>query len=109
MPRKEFQTLTESMYYVLLCLIEPRHGYEIMQHCLIISHQRVQIGAGTLYALLSRFEQEQFIQRVSGEGRKKVYQITDKGLKLLLEERKRLIQQVEEGTMILKKGGIIDE
>ncbi len=30
MPRKEFQTLTESMYYVLLCLIEPRYGYEIM-------------------------------------------------------------------------------
>ena len=35
--------------------------------------------------------------------RKKVYQIADKGLKLLLEERKRLIQQVQEGTMILKK------
>lgn len=109
MPRKEFQTLTEPMYYILLSLIEPMHGYEIMNQCKILSHERVEVGAGTLYALLSRFEEEKFIERVDGSGRKKVYKITDKGIQLLLEERNRLIKQLEEGTDVLVKGGFIDE
>ena len=54
MARKKLETLTEQMYYVLLSLTGERHGYGIMQYVSDLTHNRVTIGAGTLYALLSR-------------------------------------------------------
>ena len=56
MAQKKLDTLTEQMYYVLLALTEERHGYGIMQDTAALTGGRVIIGAGTLYALLSRFE-----------------------------------------------------
>ena len=55
MARKEFQTLTEQMFYILLVLRQPHHGYEIMQQIDEITHGRIKVGAGTLYTLLSQF------------------------------------------------------
>ena len=52
MARKKLDTLTEPMYYVLLSLVEERHGYGVMQYASQLTGGRVAIGAGTLYALL---------------------------------------------------------
>ena len=56
MARKRLETLTEQMFYVLLSLREERHGYGIMQAITELTGGRVSVGAGTLYALLERFE-----------------------------------------------------
>jgi len=90
MAREKLQTLSEPMYYVLLALAEPMHGYEIMQTVGVISNGRIKVGAGTLYALLSRFEKEGVIQLISDENRRKTYTLTDKGRQLLDVEYGRL-------------------
>jgi len=58
MAKEQLKTLTEPMYYILLTLSEPQHGYGIMQEVERRTEGRVKIGAGTLYNLLSRFEDE---------------------------------------------------
>jgi DNA-binding PadR family transcriptional regulator len=90
MAREQLQTLTEPMFFILLALTTPMHGYEIMQTAAKISNKRVKIGAGTLYSLLTRFESEKIIYRVSEDGRRKVYALTPKGEALLETEYTRL-------------------
>lgn len=61
MAREQLKTLTEPMYYILLTLIDPQYGYGIMREVDRRTLGRVKIGAGTLYSLLSRFEEEGII------------------------------------------------
>jgi len=102
MAREQLKTLTEPMYYILLILTEPQHGYGIMQEVDRRTKGRVKIGAGTLYSLLSRFEEEDIIVQVSEENRRKIYTITDKGLGILGDEYQRLKQLVLDGKDILE-------
>lgn len=103
MARERLQNLTEPMYYVLLSLTEQRHGYEIMKNIEEFTQGRVVIGPGTLYSLLSRFEEKGFIDLISKEDRKKIYSITDKGRELLEEEFNRLKSLIRDGEKILMK------
>ena len=41
--------LTEGVYYILLSLMEPMHGYGIMQNVEQLSKGRVKLAPGTLY------------------------------------------------------------
>ncbi len=102
MAREQLKTLTEQMYYILLTLAEPQHGYGIMQEVEKRTGGRVRIGAGTLYNLLSRFEEEDIIVQVSEENRRKIYSLTDKGLNILKDEYQRLKQLVSDGDDILE-------
>ena len=94
MAREQLQTLSEPMYYVLLALTRPAHGYEIMQIVSTISHNRMKVGAGTLYALLTRFEKEKIVHHISDDGRRKIYEITPKGRELLAREYLRLQESI---------------
>lgn len=101
MARKQLQTLTEPMYYVLLSLLKPIHGYGIMKNVDKITSGRVKVGAGTLYSLLSRFEKEDIVMKISTEESKKTYILTDKGREILGQEHIRLKQLVRDGDMLL--------
>lgn len=94
MAREQLQTLTEPMFFILLALTKPMHGYEIMQKVSIISNDSVKIGAGTLYALLTRFEKEEIILRINDDGRRKTYTLTEKGHDLLKREYERLQETI---------------
>lgn len=109
MAREQLKTLTEPMYYILLSLKETRYGYEIMKFISEFTKERVEVGAGTLYALLGRFEDENIIERVSKTGKRKNYIITDYGLEILEEEIQRLLILVEDGNRILKDMTILEE
>ena len=85
MARKEFETLTPQMFYILVVLNVPRHGYEIMNEIMRITNDEIRVGAGTLYTLLSRFQNDGYIELVSEIDRKKIYQIT-KIVKYKLQE-----------------------
>ncbi len=95
MARKEFETLTPQMFYILVALYKPRHGYEIMQEVSTITNNQIQIGAGTLYALLPRFENEGYIQLQKTFQQKKTYLITKKGKEKLLLEKERMLKQIQ--------------
>ena len=90
MAREQFQTLTEPMYYILIALSEECCGVDIMEKVQKISGGRVKVGPGTLYTMLSKFEENQIIFRTKEEGRRKSYVITEHGRKLLQEEHERL-------------------
>lgn len=98
MAREQFQTLTEPMYYILLALTEECCGVDIMEKVKRISHGRVVVGPGTLYAMLAKFEENGVIKLTASEGRRKSYIITDKGLDMLKEEYQRLKTMVEDGA-----------
>jgi DNA-binding PadR family transcriptional regulator len=102
MAREQLKTLTEPMYYILLMLSEPQHGYGIMQEVERHTEGRVKIGAGILYNLLSRFEEENIIVQLSEENRRKTYTLTDKGFNLLKEEYQRLKQLVSDGSYLFE-------
>ena len=98
--------LTEATYYILLSLVEPRHGYGIMQQAEALSGGRVRLAAGTLYGALSSLcEKEWILLLPTAEGsRKKEYMLTERGYHVLKNELERLRELVVSGDLIL--GGI---
>jgi DNA-binding PadR family transcriptional regulator len=87
---QHYLPLTESMYYVMLALVEPRHGYAVMQKIEEISRGSVAVGPGTLYGMLSSFELEGLIVMVKEEDRRKSYILTAKGKRVLAKQIERL-------------------
>jgi len=104
MPRERFKTLTEQMFYVLLCLHEECRGMDILEMIRTLTNGRVNIGSGTLYDLLEQFVKEGAIKETKAEGRRRSYIITDKGLQMLDKEYKRLLDQVTDYERTLRKG-----
>ena len=79
MAREKYQTLTEQMFYILLCLTREQCGVDIMERVREMTEGRVVIGPGTLYSLLESFQQEGFIRETKVEGRRRSYRITPRG------------------------------
>lgn len=101
MAREQFQTLTEPMYYILLALLEECCGVDIMDKVKALSKGRVQVGPGTLYAMLAKFEENHIIRLTAQEGRRKSYVITPKGQDMLRQEYLRLNAMVEDGKRLM--------
>lgn len=97
--------LTESTYYILLSLYQPRHGYGIMQETEALSGGRVRLAAGTLYGALNSLCEKGWIQLLPVESgsRKKEYQLTKTGLEVLKRELARLEELAANGRTILKE------
>ncbi|MBR4853391.1 MAG: helix-turn-helix transcriptional regulator [Alistipes sp.] len=89
--------LTEAVYYILLALVEPMHGYGIMQQTAALSDGRVRLSAGTLYGALASLLEKGWIEQLPEEGRKKGYLITKAGREVLEQELQRLTELVENG------------
>lgn len=97
--------LTEAIYYILLSLLQPLHGYGIMQHVEELSHGRVRLAAGTLYGALNNLLERGWITALPEEkdSRKKEYLITETGKSVLREELARLSELVENGRKALEE------
>ena len=95
--------LTESTYYILLSLYQPRHGYGIMQQVEEMSGGRVRLAAGTLYGALNAMTDKGWITMLPVESgsRKKEYQLTDRGFAVLQNEIERLRELVRNGDTVL--------
>ena len=92
--------MTEAMYYILLSLLRPGHGYGMMQRVKELSGGRLEMGPGTLYGVLSRMSREGLIVLTGEEGRRKNYAITGAGRDALLAEYRRLQQMVADGAVL---------
>lgn len=91
MNRDKRLPLTETVFYVLLALRRPAHGYLVMSRVEQLSLGQVRLAAGTLYGALENLMKQGLIAPVPGEDpRRKVYRITDVGLTVLERDAQRL-------------------
>ena len=97
--------MTEAMYYILLALLKPGHGYGMMRRIRELSGDRLGMGPGTLYGGLSRMSKDGWIALTGEEGRRKNYAITDAGREALLAEYGRLKRLVADGTVLEEEQG----
>ena len=97
--------LTEAVFYILLSLTQPMHGYGIMQNAEQLSGGRVKLAAGTLYGALNTLLEKGWITALDGaaDTRKKEYAITEAGRAALREERARLSELLANGKRILEE------
>lgn len=105
MAREKYQTLTEQMFYILICLKNEACGVDIMKMAAELTDGRVLIGPGTLYSLLDNFVKEKMIIETKTENRKKSYIITNLGEEMLEKEYRRLTKQKSDYETLVKGGG----
>jgi DNA-binding PadR family transcriptional regulator len=100
---KKFLPLTEATYYIMLSLIEPLHGYAVMQNVEKISQGTVKVGPGTLYGVFTALEQTGLIIKVKEEDRRKSYMLTAKGKKVLVIQIERLEIMTRNGSAVMNR------
>lgn len=95
--------LTEAVYYILLSLFRPMHGYGIMQNVKELSKGRVTLGAGTLYGAINTLLEKGWIKPGSDEmkSNKKQYNITELGKATVRAEIIRLEELITNGRRVL--------
>jgi DNA-binding PadR family transcriptional regulator len=100
--KKSYLPMSESAYYILLSLKNPRHGYGIILYVKEITQNRITLGAGTIYGTLTKFEKDKLIVSAGEEDRRKLYKHTDDGVWLLEQELKRIDELFKNGHSILE-------
>ena len=93
MAREKFSTLTEQMFYILLCLREECCGMDVM----------ARVNELTLYNLLEQFLAAGYIVETRAEGRRRSYQLTAEGKTLLQNEVERLQAQVRDYEKLFER------
>ena len=88
--RKVYVPMTETGFYILLCLQEPNHGYGIVQTVETLTDGEIRLTPGTMYGSLSKMEKDGLIQFVRAEEKRKIYCITDLGREVLDLELNRI-------------------
>lgn len=102
---KKYDPLTESYYYILLCLYKnPNHGYGIMQQTKELSNDRVKIGSGTMYTAVSKMIKKGWIKDsdIANEqdDRRRTYEITQEGIEVLHFEIERLKELIKSAELV---------
>ena len=104
---KSLKQLTDSMFYIMAALTEPRHGYAVMGLIEETTKGSVVIGPASLYTIIKKLlDQELIILHDDSDSRRKVYALTEIGRTVLMEEierRKAMIQLAEKG---LQRGNL---
>ncbi len=88
--RKVYAPMTETAFYILLCLQEPRHGYGVVQEVEKLTDGAVHLAPGTMYGSLSKMEKDGLIRLVREEEKRKVYESTELGREVLRAEIARI-------------------
>lgn len=97
--KKVYVPMTETGFYILLCLREESHGYGIVQQVQALTQGEVKLSPGTMYGSLSKMEKDGLIAFIQEQDKRKIYQITKLGeevLSLEMKRIKRLYHSVEE-------------
>ena len=88
--KKVYVPMTETGFYILFCLQEEMHGYNIGLKVKEMTDGEVSISPGTMYGTLSKMEKDGLIRFVKEEEKRKSYIITDLGREVLTLELKRI-------------------
>ena len=84
------EPLTESYFYILLCLQKPNHGYGVVQRVEKMTEGEIKLAPGTMYGSLSKMEKDGLIRFINEEEKRKIYTITELGTEVLQLELKRI-------------------
>lgn len=88
--RKVYVPMTETGFYILLCLRQEMHGYGIVQKVEELTKGEIRLSPGTMYGSLSKMEKDGLIEFIREEDKRKIYKITQLGLQVLELEMKRI-------------------
>ncbi len=88
--KKVYVPMTETGFYILLCLREESHGYGIVKKTEQLTRGEIKLSPGTLYGSLSKMEKDGLIRFVKEEDHRKIYCITELGTEVLTLEQKRI-------------------
>ena len=88
--KKIYVPMTETAFYILLCLKEENHGYGITTMVETMTNGQVKIAPGTMYGTLAKMEKDGLIMLVKEENKRRIYTITSLGLTILDLEIKRI-------------------
>lgn len=88
--KKVYVPMTETGFYILLCLKEPNHGYGIVQKVKDMTKGDIVLAPGTMYGSLSKMEKDGLIRFIREEEKRKIYSITALGNEVLDIEMKRI-------------------
>lgn len=88
--RKVYVPMTETGFYILLCLGEENHGYGIVQRVEQLTGGEIRLSPGTMYGSLSKMEKDGLIAFVREEDKRKIYRLTDLGRQVLETESRRI-------------------
>ncbi|NMM65976.1 PadR family transcriptional regulator [Clostridium sp. P21] len=87
--------LTDAYYYILLSLINPKHGYLIMKSVEKMSEGKFSIGPASLYTSIKKLLDAELIKLTEESDQKKIYIATDKGIEFLKNEIERKRKMIE--------------
>ncbi len=82
--RKVYVPMTETGFYILLCLQQPNHGYGVVQKVKEMTGGEVLLSPGTMYGSLSKMEKDGVISFVREEEKRKIYVITQQIIIMML-------------------------
>lgn len=99
---KKYIPMTETAFYILLSLTEPRHGYAIVKHVEEMTSSRIKLGSGTVYGTLAKMQKDGLITIFADEDRKTVYEICESGKRVMAVEIERLSELY--GNALMYKG-----
>ena len=102
--RKVYVPMTETGFYILLCLQEPNHGYGIVQKVETLTDGEIRLTPGTMYGSLSKMEKDGLIQFVRAEEKRKLYCITDLGREVLDLELSRIQRLYRTAMEVTSRG-----
>ena len=88
--KKVYVPMTETAFFILLCLKKPSHGYGIVQAVEKMTEGAVRLTPGTMYGSLSKMEKDRVIRFVREEDKRKIYEITELGREVLDLEKSRI-------------------
>ena len=88
--KKNYLPMTETAFYILLSLSEPRHGYGIAKYVSELTENRIKLGSGTIYGTLTKMQRDGLIRIFDDSDKKVIYEITENGIALLHCEIKRI-------------------
>lgn len=88
--RKVYVPMTETAFYILLCLKTPNHGYGVVQTVERLTEGAIKLAPGTMYGSLSKMEKDGLIRFVREEEKRKIYEITGLGREVLQTEIARI-------------------
>lgn len=88
--KKVYVPMTETGFYILLCLQQPMHGYGIVRQVEQLTDGEIRLSPGTMYGTLSKMEKDRIISFVREEEKRKIYCITELGREVLQMEMRRI-------------------
>lgn len=87
---RSYLPMTETAFYILLSLSEPRHGYGIAKFVSELTHDRIKLGSGTIYGTLTKMQRDGIIDVFDDSDKRIVYEITERGIRILRAEIERI-------------------